>query len=105
MILTLSVALSLSLSVGWRKDLVESCRHVRTDLPTMCICSLSPDSEQMRRNEVRKAKEARIVQLTKRMENEKQPKKKRELFEEIARIRESSDGIERSRIPIHVALS
>lgn len=62
-------------------------------------------SEQIRRNKDRKAKEARIDQLTKRMENEKQPKKKRELFEEIARIRESSDGIERSRISIYVALS
>lgn len=84
---------------------MESCRHVRTDLPKMCILFSSSDSEQIRRNGVRKAKEARIDQLTKRMANEKQPKKKRELFEEIARIRESSDGFERSRIPLHVALS
>lgn len=46
-------------------------------------------SDIIRMNEERKAKEVRIVQLTKRMMSEKQPQKKRELFEQIATIRES----------------
>ena len=44
-------------------------------------------SEQICKNEKRKAMESQIAQLTKKMMSEKQPKKKRELFEQIKSIR------------------
>lgn len=44
-------------------------------------------SDQISKNERRKAKEVQIAQLTKKMMSEKQPKKKRELFEQIQSIR------------------
>lgn len=44
-------------------------------------------SEQICKNEKRKAMESQIAQLTKKMMSEKQPKKKRELFEQIQSIR------------------
>ena len=50
-------------------------------------------SEQICKNEKRKAMESQIAQLTKKMMSEKQPKKKRELFEQISIIRKTIDDL------------
>lgn len=44
-------------------------------------------SDQISKNEKRRAIESQIAQLRKKMMSEKQPKKKRELFEQIKSIR------------------
>ena len=50
-------------------------------------------SDQISKNERRKAIELQIAQLTKKMMSEKQPKRKRELFDQISIIRKSLDDI------------
>lgn len=73
----------LDLDDVW-KNLVIDIGHIQMDGD----CDLS---KLIDRSKKRKAKEARIAKLTNRMMSEKQPKRKRELFEQIKRLKEDSD--------------